>query len=846
MHSPAPPRGAPRLEPLADVSLEGVNVEGTSDPPSPTRGVSVESESESPTPTRSVSADVVPSPPCGPPSSKPPSFRASRVEAEPAVPVVATLQARPLSFERLKRLEDEQKVIRDEQRRLSAELSAQRALQGRGVGGGVSPGMDHGEPVGGQPVVVLEDEGPPTQMMRWLQDEMAANASFSRSSRRPSRDDISERMERVRRSPRNSRDDVVVESLVEGEPVAGEHHKPRQMEVHFEVNTTPPQSVPIPATAKRAAAANKSVFAWEGVSYSVGKKGHQAKTILSDIDGFVAGGELCALLGPSGAGKTSLLNILAGRIRTKPNKSQVSGAVLLDGQPATGAALRHRIAYVMQEDSLLATATPREALLFRANLRMPRSVSTEEKEAMCETMLTELGLTKCADTLIGNPAQLIRGISGGEKKRVSIGVELIVQPKLVFLDEPTSGLDSFAAQGVVARLRELAHTSGCNVLCTIHQPSSEIFHTFDKLLLLESGRVAYSGPLPMLSRCLAAAGRCCPNEFNLADHALCLLQTLERAELDDLIANHLLDEKMLKVEAKARRKESEWSVRYKAGSMHRSTFLEQLRALVIREFRDVSRAKISLVIQLAFAAILTFIYSAVFWQVGDVNSPNYNARSHFGGFTFLAVSGMFGGAQPLLFKFPLDRPIFLREYATGCYGTVPYFISKSIVELPQWFAVSLLTLLIGYFMMGLQGSFMALTFAYWLNGLAASSTGLLLGCAAANPEVAAGASGGIFVPQILFSGFYIPIDQIPEALRWMQYICSLKWGMNLFLLIEFGSDTRTESWPPEAEAEAVRIIDQNNVTDGDAWAYTLILVGLIIGFRSWAMILLVRKAAAFY
>ena len=127
--------------------------------------------------------------------------------------------------------------------------------------------------------------------------------------------------------------------------------------------------------------------------------------------------------------------------------------------------------YVMQQDILTPTQTVRESLWFSANLRLPNSYSKKDKLELVEKMLKDLGLEKCADTYIGD--DMIRGVSGGEKKRTCVGIELIMKPKLIFLDEPTSGLDSYAAHNVVLRLKDLAANDGCNVLCTIHQPSSE-------------------------------------------------------------------------------------------------------------------------------------------------------------------------------------------------------------------------------------------------------------------------------------------------------------------------------------------------------------------------------------
>ena len=222
---------------------------------------------------------------------------------------------------------------------------------------------------------------------------------------------------------------------------------------------------------------DEEVFQWDDISYSVQFKG-QEKQILRAVSGAVAGGELCAIIGPSGAGKTSLLNILAGRISSRGAAKRVGGTVKLNGESIGPAALRQRIAYVMQQDLILPTQTVREALHFSAMLRLPTSVVESERRKLVEEMLSDLGLLACADTYVGD--EMIRGISGGEKKRLSIGIELVMKPKLIFLDEPTSGLDSFAAHSVVNKMRSIAEHGKCNVLCTIHQPSSEAFHAFHK------------------------------------------------------------------------------------------------------------------------------------------------------------------------------------------------------------------------------------------------------------------------------------------------------------------------------------------------------------------------------
>jgi ABC-type multidrug transport system ATPase subunit len=206
------------------------------------------------------------------------------------------------------------------------------------------------------------------------------------------------------------------------------------------------------------------------------------KKILDNIWGEVPANETTAIMGASGAGKSSLLNLLSGRVKSG-GKIRVQSDVRLNNYRVypTDIRIRRSVAFVAQDDSLQATATPRETIRFSAKLRLPRSTTDHQLDQLTERMIQELGLKSCADTVVGG--LLIKGISGGERKRASVGVELVVKPSMVFLDEPTSGLDSCSAVQVCQVLKKVAN-SGASVLFTIHQPSSEIFTSFDRLILL--------------------------------------------------------------------------------------------------------------------------------------------------------------------------------------------------------------------------------------------------------------------------------------------------------------------------------------------------------------------------
>jgi ABC-type multidrug transport system ATPase subunit len=210
-----------------------------------------------------------------------------------------------------------------------------------------------------------------------------------------------------------------------------------------------------------------------------------------------------------------LLNIIAGRAQSR-GPVTIGSEIRLNNYVVdpTNIDVRQMIAFVAQDDSLQVTSTPREAIYFSAKLRLPRSTRDSQLEKLTTRMITELGLTSCADTIVGGA--LIKGISGGERKRTSVGVELVTKPALVFLDEPTSGLDSFSAVQLCQVLKKVAN-AGASVLFTNHQPSSAIFNSFDHLILLNKGRVMYQGSVLNVPDYFEKHGYPCPEHFNPAD-----------------------------------------------------------------------------------------------------------------------------------------------------------------------------------------------------------------------------------------------------------------------------------------------------------------------------------------
>lgn len=511
-----------------------------------------------------------------------------------------------------------------------------------------------------------------------------------------------------------------------------------------------------------------TTLSWKNIGLKI-----KDRQVLSNVTGQVLSGTVCALMGPSGAGKTSLMNILSGRLLNSKTKS-IRGEVYVNGNVIDPTVFQSNIAYVMQEDLLFATATAREALEFSAKMRLPAVVAKNKVlvKAIVDGLLDSLGLTHVQNTRIGSERS--KGLSGGEKKRVAIGVELVTNPSLLFLDEPTSGLDSVAAWKVVQILRSLGKATGCAIMCTIHQPSSEIFGAFDKVMMLAQGGVMYNGPVASLTKSFEDFGKPVPANTNPADFLLLVAQTSDESKVPRINYDENLDMEETKLDESPllRKKEK------------RIGLLSEAFILAKREAIDVKRDLMSLVVVVFINAFLGGLYGAIFYEAADRENDDFSFADAQGVLTLIVISLMFGSAEGPLLTFPLERGVFLREYRTGTYSAISYFAAKLLIEIPISLISPVVMFLVTYFTLGLQGNLIFLIMIGWLLCLTIASYAILLGSIITDPETAQQFSTLILVPQLLFSGLFAPLDVIPPFLNWAQYVCVFKYALNLFFIEE--------------------------------------------------------------
>ncbi|RNF22252.1 putative ABC transporter [Trypanosoma conorhini] len=266
-------------------------------------------------------------------------------------------------------------------------------------------------------------------------------------------------------------------------------------------------------------------FSWENLTYRVPVEDDDGnttyKTLLYNLSGTAVGGRVLAIMGPSGAGKTTLLGAITGKLYNA--KAKMEGCCFLN---STIYSQRYKklVSYVSQDDIVMGKETPREAIRFSCRVRL--GLSSEESERIVDEVIARLHLTSCQNTILGIPG-ILKGVSGGERKRANVGTELATNPCVMLLDEPTTGLDSVNALRVGQMLRELAKRDMRTVIATVHSPSSELFDVFDDLLLLAKGHVIYHGPTADAVAYFATLGYQVPPRTNPSEYFMNVLQLPE-------------------------------------------------------------------------------------------------------------------------------------------------------------------------------------------------------------------------------------------------------------------------------------------------------------------------------
>eukprot|EP01127_Copromyxa_protea_P023568 TRINITY_DN8860_c0_g1_i1.p1 TRINITY_DN8860_c0_g1~~TRINITY_DN8860_c0_g1_i1.p1 ORF type:complete len:616 (-),score=102.66 TRINITY_DN8860_c0_g1_i1:82-1779(-) len=553
------------------------------------------------------------------------------------------------------------------------------------------------------------------------------------------------------------------------------------------------------------------------------------------MTGYVKAGKLTAIMGSTGAGKSTFIDILAGRSKS----GKIGGTVLVNGERPRS--VFNKIgAYVLQQDLLIASLTVQETFMFYANLHL--DMSQEEKRERVDKLITTLALTPCRDGMIGNERQ--RGISGGEMKRVAIGVSMITDPSVLILDEPTSGLDSYNALSVLKALKTLAST-GMTILCTIHQPSSTIYDLLDDLILLHRGRVAYIGLAKNCVPFMTTAGFKCPKYHNPADFFMeVLIKEADKEDTKPLTTLWLEDAKGIEVAKKVDEHLANHSTHDEGDDVVTEKFcvnrLWQFLYLLRRSTQGILRDPRTTFAALGQTLFLALLIGTLYLRMDFVYST---VRDRFGVMYFVAINQAFSGF-PYLSKFLEERDIFQRERAAGNYKVLPYFLAKTLTEIPGFIIFPFILATIVYWMTNLNNGasnyfiFIACIITHTFTSLSLFVT---VGSIAPNPVLALILAPIMLVLFFLFGGFFISMDNIPVYYQWFGYLSFFRYTTRILVENEFAGqiytcDTNSTLCGGENGTYSgdVELIQLGVTGEPDMWGSFLILVGMIIAYRTIA------------
>ncbi len=511
--------------------------------------------------------------------------------------------------------------------------------------------------------------------------------------------------------------------------------------------------------------------------------------VLSNVCGSAQSGQLLAILGASGSGKTSLLKILAGRADGK--HQIVHGDVHLNESPRNVEEFRYQHAYVDQDDAIFGELTVEEQVSFSARLRLPSKIPSQEKKAIVDQVITELGLDEVRNSQIGG--KFVRGISGGERKRVSIATEIVTQPSMIFLDEPTSGLDSFNALSVMKTLRQLA-TNNRTVVCTLHSPRSAIFSLIDSILLLSEGRVVYHGPAHLCLPYFSNLGFPAPVYYNPADFLIDLTtvdyrspeaEKSSRARLRYLTGQ--FSEKHSCTPASSQ--DSDRKKRFHIKPRLDNNWFVEFFLLIQRGLKLLVRSKVPNLMRLFQVVMFGIFLGGIWFRKG--HDRELAARKSIPGILFFITINQSGAAYQVLFSFPLERTVITRERAANMYGTSSYLLAKSLMDFVKSVIFVFLFCAIVYFMVGLRtgiAPFLQFTLAVLMMTFFAESLSFCVSVLTGDAQSSSSLVTVLIVLFLLFGGYFIDIHEMPPWLAIFKWTSCMYYTYNAMMAVEFPLD----------------------------------------------------------
>ncbi|KAK8227206.1 ABC transporter-like protein [Phyllosticta capitalensis] len=571
------------------------------------------------------------------------------------------------------------------------------------------------------------------------------------------------------------------------------------------------------------------------------KSSAEWKPILDNISADMPSGSLTAIIGGSGSGKTTMLNVMSNRMGGR--RLEIKGQTLFNGQQKS-----HNVdslsAYVTQQDVLIPTLTVRETLQYAADLRLPSSVNEAERARVVEEVILELGLKEAADTQIGS--EMHKGCSGGEKRRVSIGVQLLANPSVLFLDEPTTGLDATSAFQLVRTLKNLA-SQGRTIITTIHQPRSEIWNLFDNLVILTKGCPAYSGPAAEALPFFEGLGYELPTFVNPAEFLIDLAAVDQRTP--DLEQTSLArvgrikaawreretSTKLAQVESMPETIEiSDEQSRLKIGELK---FFREVWVLTRRTWVVTIRDPLGMLGSLFEAIVMAIICGYIFFQLGEDAAGIKSRQGAM--YTASALQGYLI-LQFEIYRLTGDIQVFDRERGEGVVSVPGFLLSRRLARLIiEDVPVPLIFSLIFYFMAGFRNDtdqfftfFGIILFEQYI------AVCLAMVCISLSRNFA-GASlfaNMIYTLQSMACGYFVPTSTMPVYVQWTKWTAYVFYAFGALLANEFADnfydcpDQGGPSNPACREYEGNFIMSSLGFPSNWVWRPAVVLLAFVIAF----------------
>ncbi|KAJ0971431.1 hypothetical protein J5N97_019390 [Dioscorea zingiberensis] len=559
--------------------------------------------------------------------------------------------------------------------------------------------------------------------------------------------------------------------------------------------------------------------------------------LLRGVTGAFRPGILTALMGVSGAGKTTLMDVLAGR----KTGGYIEGDVRVSGYPKNQSTFARISGYCEQNDVHSPQVTVKESLIFSAFLRLPQELSKEEKMKFVSEVMELVELDGLKDFIVGLPG--VTGLSLEQRKRLTIAVELVANPSIIFMDEPTSGLDARAASIVMRTVRNTVNT-GRTIVCTIHQPSIDIFESFDELLLMKrGGQIIFFGPLGQNSNKLIGYFEEIPGvpkireKYNPATWMIEASSTATETRLGIDFAEHYKSSALFQ-----RNKELVSELSKPApgtNDLHFSTTysqssFEQFKYCFWKQWWSYWRNPDYNLTRLIFTLVIALIFGAIFWRIGAKRESSNDLQIAIGCMFYAQLVLGVGYSSIVLPIISTERTVFYRERASGMYSALPYAIAQVVVEIPYVLIQAIIYSFIVYSGMGFQwktAKFLWFFFSTFFTFLYFTYYGMMMASITPNEQAASILSSFFYTLFNLFSGFYIPRPRIPKWWVWYYWICPLAWTTYGLIVSQYGDLEDMIKVPGQPNQTIKQYIKDHYGYDADFMGIVaLVLVGFTVSF----------------